>query len=95
MLTDAFSCYKLNNNNNNPPFQEEKKSSILKDCQIFFVNKVMGFSNFGVYNVEEEKKNIFQFCKRAFQKKLALNIMVQRLHSIITYVGCYSSLRNI
>ena len=88
---DAFSCYKLNNNN--PPFQEEKKSSILKDCQIFFVNKVMGYSNFGVYNVEEEKK--FQFFKRAFQKKLALNIMVQRLHSIITYVGCYSSLRNI
>ena len=29
----------------------------------------------------------------AFQKKLVLIILVQRLHSIIMYVGCYSSLR--
>ena len=31
MLTDYFSCYKLNNKST--PFQEEKNSPKLKDCQ--------------------------------------------------------------
>ena len=36
-----------------------------------------------------KKKNIFT---HAFRKKLALIILVQRLHRIITYVVCCSSL---
>ena len=38
-------------------------------------------------------KNIYIFFKHAFRKKLALIILVQRLHSIITYARCNSSLK--
>ena len=32
-----------------PPFQEEKNSPKLKDCQIFDVVRVLGYSNTGVH----------------------------------------------
>ena len=45
MLTDYFSCYKLNKTSN--PFHEEKKSPKLKHCQIFYVIRVLRYSNTG------------------------------------------------
>ena len=51
MLTDYFSCYKLNNKS--MPFQEEKNSLKIKDCQIFVVIKVLGYSNI---NFKKEEK---------------------------------------
>ena len=64
MLTNYFSCYKLNNNST--PFQEEKNSPKFKDCQIFSVIKVLGYSNFGVHKLRKEKKinilKIFYTC---------------------------------
>ena len=41
---------------------------------------------------KSKKSFIFYFFTHAFWKKLALIILVQRLHSIITYVGCSTSL---
>ena len=47
MLTDDFSCYKLNNKSN--PFEEDKNSPKLKYYQIFIVNQVLGYSNIAVH----------------------------------------------
>ena len=88
MLTDYFCWYKLDNKST--PFQEEKNSSKFKDCQVFSVIKVLGYSNIGVHLLQKEKNIFFQFFTHAFQKKLALIILVHRLHSIITYVVCCS-----
>ena len=41
MLTNYFSCYKLNKTST--PFQEETNSPKLKDCQIFYVIRVLGY----------------------------------------------------
>ena len=54
---DNSSCYKLNNKSN--PFQEEKKSSKLKDCLIFSVIKVLGYSNIGCSLIAKTKNFIF------------------------------------
>ena len=78
MLTDYFSCYKLNNKST--PFQEEKNSQKLKDCKIFSVIKVLVYSNNGVNFLQNEKNQYF--LTYAFQKKLALIILVQRLQSL-------------
>ena len=87
MLTDYFSCYKLDNKST--PFQEEKNSSKFKDCQVFSVIKVLGYSNIGVHLLQKEKKNsILYTC--ITEKKLALITLVHRLHNIITYVVCSS-----
>ena len=32
-----------------PPFQEDKNFPKLKDCQIFYVIRVLGYSNTGVH----------------------------------------------
>ena len=58
MLTNYFSCYKLNKTSTHPPFQEEKNSPKLKDCQIFYV------ISFGVLKhwcllISKRKKVIF------------------------------------
>ena len=47
MLTDYFSRYKLNKTSTT--FQEEKNSPKLKDCQIFYVIRVLGYPNTGVH----------------------------------------------
>ena len=47
MLTDYFSCYKLNKTSN--PFHEDKNSPKLKDCQIIYVIRVLEYSNAGVH----------------------------------------------
>ena len=49
MLTDYFSCYKLNNTSTT--FHEEKNSPKLKDRHIFNVIKILGYSNIGVQKV--------------------------------------------
>ena len=54
MLTDYFSCYKLNNKST--PFQEEKISLKFKDCRSFSVIKVLGYSALVFINCK--KKNI-------------------------------------
>ena len=41
MLTNYFSCYKLNKTST--PFQEEKNSPKLKYCQIVYVIRVLGY----------------------------------------------------
>ena len=41
MLTNNFSCYKLNKTST--LFQEEKNSPKLKNCQIFYVIRVLGY----------------------------------------------------
>ena len=53
MLTDYFSCYMPNNKS--IPFEEEKKLSTFKDCQIFSVIKVLGYSNIRVLKLQKEK----------------------------------------
>ena len=57
MLTNYFSCYKLNMTST--PFQEEKNSPKLKDCQIFYVIRVLGYKTTGVYQFQEDKKLSF------------------------------------
>ena len=56
MLTDYFSCDKLNNRSN--PFHEKKNSPKLIDCQIFDVFTVLGYSNNWVHKVHIEQKLI-------------------------------------
>ena len=46
-MKDNMSCYKLNKTST--PFYEEKTSPKQKDCQIFYVIKVLGYSNTGVH----------------------------------------------
>ena len=58
MLTVYFSCYKLNNKS--IPFQEEKKITKLKDCLIFSVIKVLGYSSYAVHKLQKEKENILK-----------------------------------
>ena len=76
---------------NPPTFHEEKNSSKRRDCEICNLIKVVGYSKIDVHLFK--KKVIFlKFFTFAFRKKLTLIILVQCLHSIITYVGCVSSL---
>ena len=87
MLTHYFSCCNLKPT----PFKGEKNSPKLKDCQIFFiVIKVFRYSNICVHYFQKEKMK--KKLSMHSGKKLVLIIVVQRLHSITTYVGCYSSL---
>ena len=85
MLTNDFSCYNVQALQQIHPFQRENKSSIAKykDCQIFFIIQLLGYSNIGVHSFQKEKSNISYFFTHAFRKKLSLIILVQRLHSII------------
>ena len=78
---------------NPPPFQEEIISPKLKDYKIV----IAIIKSFGVFKnctlISKRKKFILiHFLPHAFQKKLVLFILVTRLYSIITYVGCWSSL---
>ena len=73
-----------------PPFKEKKNSPKLKNWHNFIVIKV--FIRLCSLISKKKKSNILKFFTHAFQKKLALIILVQRLHSIITYAVCYSSL---
>ena len=76
-----------------PPFHKEKNSPKLKNCHIFNVIKVLRYLNIGVLQFQEENKKYFLInFTPAFRKKLALIILVQRSHSIITYIGCSSSI---
>lgn len=76
MLTD--SSYNLTTNAP-PSMQEEKNTLNLRDYQIFMVMKVLGYS----------KKVVFlKYFNRCISEMLVLFILVQQLHSIITYVGC-------
>ena len=86
MLTDYFSYYKLKNKST--PFQEEKNSPKFIDSQIFSVIKVLWYCLIA-------KRIFLEFFTHAFRKKLALIILVQCRHSIITQVVCYSSWKEI
>ena len=55
MLTDYFSCYKLNKTST--PFQEEKNSFKLKICQIFHVIRVLGYTK-----ISKRKKSYIFKC---------------------------------
>ena len=47
MLTDYFTCYKLNNKS--IPFQEEKKLPKLIDSNIFSVIKILWYSSISIH----------------------------------------------
>ena len=53
MLTDYFSCLKLNWEQIHP-FHYQKNSQKLKDCQTIDVIKVLGYSNIDVKKVTFE-----------------------------------------
>ena len=46
---DGFTLAATSLTRHPPPFQEEKNSPNLKDCQIFYVIRVLRYSNTGVH----------------------------------------------
>ena len=88
MLTDYSSCYELNKTST-------PLSAKLKDCQIFYVIRVLGYLN-TCSLISKRKKVIFlYFFTHAFLKKWALIILVQRLHNIITKDCIYALFKHL
>ena len=69
---------------------KRKNHEILKDCQIFNVVKVMGYSNIAVH-VQIEKSQILNFFLHLHSEKKRI-ILVQHLHSKSMHARCHSSL---
>ena len=92
MLTDYFSCYKLNKKP--PPLSTKRKNSPkLKICQIFNITKFLDIQTLVFINFNTKKVIFISFLHLHSGKKLPLIILVYRLHSIFTYVGCHSSIK--
>ena len=90
-LTDYFTFYKLDNKST--PFQYEKKSANLKICLIFIVNKVLEYSNIGVYFSNKKGLFVFKFT-HAFRRKNAYHTS-QAFTKYYYYIGCYLTLKSL
>ena len=94
MLTGYFSCYmyKLNNKSTPGPLPRgEKCTRILRlsncQCNLSFWDMQT------LVLISKRKKVIFFFIFYTCIPEKALITLLQRLHSIITYVWCYSTLK--
>ena len=70
-------------------FPRTENSPKLIDCQIFNAIKVLVYSDIDVHFFKKEKEVILKK-KMHSGGNVAIIILVQRLHSTSTYVGCYS-----